>query len=187
MTFLPRSFLLAALVAGYCAVFTRLRAVDGARPFDPLEPRGRQVETATEAGRFDEAVPVALSLRESHDSDPDVLYWLGEIYRGLGRTADEIEMWREYARASTTPEEVCPALPLAYLRAGDTASALREFEACVSLAPDDPERLLDLAAEHARQGHIEQALFGYARAGALDPGDPRIPVRIAALQRGGSE
>jgi Flp pilus assembly protein TadD len=171
------------LLAGYGAAFLGLRHDRGATDFDPLDRHGRQVEVAIEIHRFADALPLALSLRKAYSNDPEVLYWLGEIYRGLDRTSDEIDAWREYARLSTTPEAVCPALPLAYARAGEASSALQEFERCATRAPDDPERLVDLAAEHARQGHAERALAVYRQARALDPGDPRIPRRIADLSR----
>ncbi len=180
---MARFLLFAALLSGYCAAFAHLGPPRRGPHFDPLDRQGRQIELAIEAGQFDEALPVARALRTTYPASLDVLYWLGETYRGLGRVADEIEAWREYARVSASPGDVCPALPLALARAGDPAGALREFEACVSHDPGDPDRLIDLAEEHARQGQVDRARIAYKQARALDPGDPRIPRRLAELPR----
>ncbi len=180
-----RIVVLAVLVAGYATMLVGVRGPAGNRAFDPLEHLGRQVETAIETGRFADALPTARSLRAAHPDDPTVLYWLGEIYRGLDQAANEAAAWRDYARASSTPDDVCPSLPLALTKAGDAAGALGAYEACVTYAPDDPERLVDLAAEYARRGQWDLARTTYQRVRDVDPGDPRIARRIAALGQDG--
>lgn len=181
-----RTVLLALLLAGYAATIVGVGGAGGERGFDPLQRQGRQVEAAIETGRFAEALPLAQELRRAHPADLTILYWLGEIHRGIGDAAAEAAAWQEYARASPTPYEACPALPIALTTIGDAAGAQQAYESCAAWAPDDPERLVDLAAALARRGDVERARAAYERVLAVDPGDPRIAGRIAALADGGT-
>jgi Flp pilus assembly protein TadD len=114
-----------------------------------------------------------------------ILYWLGEVYRGLGDASSEAAAWQQYARLSSTPAEVCPALPLALTKIGDAPGALQAYETCVGWEPDDPERLVDLAAEYERRGRMDLARATYQRVLTADPGDPRIARRMTALADAG--
>ena len=177
-----RSLLLALLLVLSAAPFLRGPA-SGDVGFDPLEARGRQVELAIETGRFSDGLPVALDLQRSHPDEPLVLYWLTEIYRGLGRPRDEVLAWQAYLRLSSAPEDACPWLAEAYAHAGDAEAALGQYRDCVSIDPDEPQRLLDLAAAQAARHQMSDALESYARAAALDPRDPAIPRLAGALHR----
>jgi Flp pilus assembly protein TadD len=155
-----RTLLAAALLAGYASLFLHVSAPVARRTFDPLEPRGRQVELAIETGRFADALPVARMLHAEYPTDLTVLYWMGEIYRGLGRAADEAASWQEYARHSGAPEAACPFLPIALAKSGDEIGALQAYERCVRAdrdALDDPEQWRDLAVEYERRGRMDLA------------------------------
>ena len=76
-----RRFTLALLLAGYALLFLQLPS-RGREPraFDPLEPRGREVERAIEAGDFERALPIAQELDGAYPDDPVITYWLAEIH-----------------------------------------------------------------------------------------------------------
>ena len=176
-----RSLLLAILLAGYASIFVRLPGAGPQGGFDPLSPRGRQVEEAIETDRFADALPVVLDLKRMYGDEPIVAYWLAETYRGLDRRRDEVEAWRAYIEVSSTPEQACPALAEALSQLGQHDNAIRELQQCVEREPDNPERLIDLAAAYARLQRSEEAFDAYTRAAELDPDDPRLPVYIREL------
>lgn len=163
------------MLLGLCATAFVRWPDAGERRFDPLSPPGRQVELAIETRRFADALPVALELRSAHPDDPVVLFWLAEIYRGLDQTEDELDTWDAFLRLSSAPWEACPWLPEAEARAGRVDAALQRYRDCVGFAPDNPQRLLDLAGAQLEHGHRDEASLTYAKAAALDPHDPAIP------------
>jgi Flp pilus assembly protein TadD len=99
--------------------------------------------------------------------------------RGLGRARDEAAAWEDYLRLASLPDAACPALGLAYARAGDPIRAIEAYERCAAAAPDDPERWLDLAVEYQARGRSSEATEAFRRAAALDPSDPRIPQAVS--------
>jgi Flp pilus assembly protein TadD len=183
---LRRSAILSVLLAGYATLFVQLPGWGGrSGSFDPLSPRGRQVEQGIETGQFAEALPVALDLQRASPREPLLAYWLAEIYRGLDRAGDEAQAWESYVALAVAPEAACPALGEAYARLGEHTTSLRAYERCAAWEPENPERLIDLAAALERQGHANVAADAYRRAAALDPSNPRVGSRIQALDRAG--
>jgi Flp pilus assembly protein TadD len=176
-----RSATLAALAAGYGWLWLSIGQSSFDRRFDPLNPRGRHVEEAIETGRFADALPVAFSLREAFPEQPQVWYWLAETYRGLDRPRDEADAWHTFVSMTPARPAACPAWPQAHARAGHDEAALRAYEQCVSFAPDDPERLIDLADALASHRRMDAARAAYARAAALDRADPRAALRLREL------
>jgi len=179
-----RRLILALLLAAYAAVFVRPPSVGGRSAFDPLEPRGREVERAIESSRFADALPIADDLRSEHADDPTVAYWRAEIFRGLGRARDEAAAWEDYLRLSHHPDAACPALGLAYREADEMARSLDAFERCAAAAPQDPERWMDLAGAYEKDGRPADASDAFHRAASLDPGNPRIPGSVTRTTAG---
>jgi tetratricopeptide (TPR) repeat protein len=174
------SVLWAVLLLGYVALFQGSRWTGGDR-LDPLAPAPREVEHAIAVGRFDDALPIALDLQRTYPDEPLVAQWLGRIYRGLGRRAEEASAWERFVAESSEPAEACPAIAHAYEALEDRARALAWFERCVGYGPDQPERLTDLAEAWERAGDRRQALDSYRRAARLDPGDPALVAQVARL------
>ena len=138
---MKRSLLFALLLAVYAAplgeAWWSSRAAS--RAFDALQPRPREVERAIAARRFADALPMAAGLERSYPREPLIAYWQAEIYRGLGRPAEEVAAWERYMALSPAygeaAEETCPALAEARERLGDRAGALRERARCAALDP----------------------------------------------------
>jgi tetratricopeptide (TPR) repeat protein len=176
-----RSATLAVLVAGYGCLWLSIGQSSFDRSFDPLNPRGRHVEESIATGRFADALPVVLSIREAFPDQPLVSYWLAEIYRGLDRPRDEAGAWDAFVALTPARLAACPAWPQAHARAGHDEAALRAYEQCVRMAPDDSERLIDLADALASRRKMDAARAAYARAAALDRADPRAALRLREL------
>jgi tetratricopeptide (TPR) repeat protein len=177
-----RGAVLAVLLGAYAGVFAAPHVLaPRTAAFDALTAHGRQIEAAIADTRFAEALPVALDLRQAYRSDPQILYWLGEIYHGLNRPREEAGAWEAYLLVSSAPWAACPAVAEVYERLGESARALAAYERCVAFDPDDPERLIDLAAALERRHEPAKALEVYRRADRLDTLDPRLTHRIQAL------
>jgi tetratricopeptide (TPR) repeat protein len=165
--------LLLVLALAYALIFVpvdRLRQ----RGFDPLAARPRVVEELLSAGQFAQALPLALELRTGFPREPEVLVWLAAIHHGLHDDRAEAAAWEEYLRMSSVPAAACPALPDAYTRIGSTSKALAAFERCLQQSPNDPDRMVDLAAAYEKAGRANDAVELYRQAAALDPYDPAL-------------
>ncbi len=175
--------LLALLFVAYAAVFVRLPAWSGApAAFDPLEPRGREVERAIAAGQFDAALPIAEDLLAAHAGNPTVLFWLAEIHRGRTRHAEEAAALERLFQATQHAESVCPALPEAYGHLGDAARALDAYERCAAAGASDAERWFDLANAYAAAGRTADAERAFATSRTIDPTNPRLPTSVTAVE-----
>jgi Flp pilus assembly protein TadD len=170
-----RTFILAVLLVGYGAVFLRLPSLGATRAFDPLEPRGRQVESDLAQGRFEDALPIALALEAAYPSESVIPRWLADIYHGLGRDADEARALERVLALTADAEAACPDLPIAYGQAAQPQDALAAYERCANLAPDNAERWLDLGAAYTSAGRDASAERAYETSRAIDPSNPRLP------------
>jgi tetratricopeptide (TPR) repeat protein len=180
-----RVAVLVVLLVAYAAFLERRLVSEGPARIDPVGPRAREVEQAIGTGRFADALPVALELGSS-SREPLVAYWLALIYHGLGRPADEIESWERFIDRGGAPADACPGLADAAARLGDAARALSTYERCVSLDPQEPERLIDLGDALERADRPREALDAFQRALALDSRNPVVDHRIERVKRGGA-
>lgn len=167
--------MLAVLLVGYAAVFVRLPSLSSSSAFEPLSPRGREVEHAIEERRFTDALPLAQELGRAYPDEPLISYWFGEIYRGLSQPRDEAAAWERVFEQTGSADAACPALPLAYARIPDASKSLEAYERCANAAPDDPERWLELGGAYALNGRPDEAMRAFERSRALDPTNPHLP------------
>lgn len=166
--------MLAVLLVGYAAVFVRLPSFASSTAFEPLSPRGREVERAIEERRFADALPLAQELVRAFPDEPLIAYWLAEIYQGLERPRDEAAAWERVLEQTTLADAACPALPLAYAGIPDVPRSLEAYERCATLAPDVAERWFELGEAYASNNRPDEATRAFTRARTLDPTDPRL-------------
>jgi tetratricopeptide (TPR) repeat protein len=175
--------LLVVLFLGYVTVFVRVPAAGlRLRPvFDPFEPRPRLVEQLIVGRQYAKALALAKELRVSFPNEPQVISELATIYHGLNNSKEEAAAWEDYLRVSGATAVACPALPDAYQRLGDRQQALKSYERCLVLDPENADRMLDLADAYQRSGRSSDAAELYLRASAVDPYNPVLAARIASL------
>ena len=113
----------AGLTAVYLFAYLGTTSGRGGDRLDPVGPAARQVERAIRSQRFADALPVALDAREAYPGDPLPSLWLGHIYRGLGRPADEAAAWEAFAALSGARDETCALVVGSYARFGDLSGA----------------------------------------------------------------
>jgi len=147
-----RSLLLLTAIVVYAAALGRQPGAGASTGFDPLAARPHAIERLIVAGRFAEALPQVIALRDSYPREPLVLMWLARARHGVGDWRAEAEAWEAYQRLSPVPAESCPALPEAYERLREADAALSAYERCAQFDPLDPGSLADLAAAYARRG-----------------------------------
>jgi Flp pilus assembly protein TadD len=171
-----RRLVLVILCAAYAvAFFGRPSFGPGRRAgFDPLDPRARRVEQAIEQQHFDDALVGLHELESTFPSDPTVAYWTAETQRGLGNAVEEAEAWERVLQQAKATGAACPALPLAYARAGDENRALDAYQRCATMTPGDPEHWVELAGAYRHVGRIAEASGALAKAHELDPSNPEL-------------
>ncbi|PWT80242.1 MAG: hypothetical protein C5B57_12530 [Blastocatellia bacterium] len=182
----PPAAIIVALFLAYLIFVARI-PLPGLRrhsAFDPLAARPHAVESLIVAKEYAAALPLALELRRSFPDEPQLIYWIAVIQRGLHDWSAEAQALEEYVRASATPEEACPALPEAYSHLGAASEALTAYERCLQFDPSDPDRLIDLAIAYERSERVREAIALYRRAAALDPFNPVLASRLSPLSEG---
>ena len=180
---MKRIILLAVVALLYGTVLAPPRAAVSRRGrIDPLTPKARSVEQAIAAGRFADALPVALEISRTYQDDPLPDLWLTTIYRSLDRPEDEAAHWERYVTHSSVPERACPAMAEAYARFAPRDRIVAAYARCAEIDARDPQRFIDLGTAYDVDGHRADALVAYRRARALDPADPSIARRIRAVE-----
>jgi len=183
-----RRLILALLLFANVGLFVRLPSMAAPdRAFDPLAPRGREVERAIAERQFERALPIARELQVAHPAEPVVAFWLAEVLHGLNQFADEASQWERVRQLTNHPDAVCPAIAEAYAHAGDDERALDRYEQCATDAAADAERWFDLAQAYAARGRAVDATRAYERSRALDPTNPRLPAPATSASREASE
>jgi tetratricopeptide (TPR) repeat protein len=178
-----RSTLLIALLTLYLAsalgptIAERMRR--GA--FDPFMATARALDERVAAGRYREALRLAIELEHAYPHEPQIPWMLARIHHGLEDAVSEAAAWERYVATSAAPDEACPALPEAYERAGRRAESLRAYEQCARFDPQDAEPLIDLGEAYARAGRPTDAAAAFERADQLDPDNPVPSRRLHAL------
>jgi hypothetical protein len=130
-----RTTLLIAVLLAYGVVLGRGQSgrLFGRTPLDPFAPRPKAVEQLIVAGRFADALPLAVELQASYPDEPLVVYWLARINHMLGRPSAEAVAWHDYVRLSKAPADACPAWPEALIHAGHVDEARAASDRCVEL------------------------------------------------------
>lgn len=111
--------------------------------------------SATPASSTAEAAPP----EDPNASDSDLRKEAAQAH-SAGQFRDEAKLWQQYMTRSATPQQACPAIGVAYERAGDLAASLEAFEKCVSLMPGNADLLVAFA-------HALQTKGDFARSGSL--------------------
>lgn len=129
---MTRLALLLGILAAYAAVLGRGPAARafGGRGFDVMSPQAAAVEQFIAAGRFDEALPIAKSLRAKYPDEPQVAYWIATVQQRLGHYAEAAEAWSEYVQTSAAPGDACPWWPEAYVASSQPDRARTAVAKC---------------------------------------------------------
>jgi tetratricopeptide (TPR) repeat protein len=158
----------------------------------PPDPEAEQAEAwmmasrdAFAAGRWDEALGPTQSLVERFPTQQVYADRLARIHFNLDRPSDEAAAWERYVLHSPTPEDACPAIGNAYLRAGERVRALNAFERCRDFDPMSAELWYFLGRAYQQAGEHERALEVFTEAVRVDPqhSDSRIGLASVLLGR----
>ena len=179
-----RTLLLVGLLMLYLASALRPAIEDRVHrgAFDPFLPAARALEQRLAAGRYAEALPLVDELDRTYPREAQLAFWRARVHHGLNDPAREAAAWERYVGLSPAPEDACPALPEAYVRAGKEAESLRAYERCAAFDQGDVVRLIDLGDAYASAHRMRDAIAQYERAAAIDPGDPNLASRLTALR-----
>ncbi len=112
-----------------------------------------------------------------------------DCYRALavllveqGRQEDAFTLLRRWAMRS--PHLADPKIELArlYEETGDLVAAKEQLLAALQVDPNNARALAALGHVRERQGDLVQALADYQRSLALNPSQPKVALRVTALQ-----
>lgn len=111
---------------------------------------------------------------------------LARIYFHLDKPVEEAAAWEQFVKSSSTPEDACPALAQAYVRAGDRAQSMKAFERCRDFDPMSAEGWFFLGQAYRRGGRTEEALATFREAVRIDPlhADSRVGLTGSLLASG---
>lgn len=107
---------------------------------------------------------------------------LADIYRHLGRPADEAATWETYMDRSPLPADACPFIGHAYRKLGKYDRALDAFERCYEADPRNAELAFFVGLGHEWTSRFDTAGEWYERAIAMAPPHYDSEVGLARLQ-----
>jgi tetratricopeptide (TPR) repeat protein len=138
------------------------------------------------AGHWEKALAPTRALVDHFPTQQVYSDRLARIYFNLSKPVEEAAAWEQFVRSSSTPEDACPAIGQAYLRAGKRDASLNAFERCRDFEPTSAEGWFFLGQAYQREGRNDEALQTFREAVRVDPihADSRVGLAGALLRAG---
>jgi tetratricopeptide (TPR) repeat protein len=151
-----------------------------------VEERIRSSRDEFAAGRWQAALGPTRALVEQFPTQQVYSDRLARIYFHLGQPVEEAAAWEQFVRSSSTPEDACPAMGQAYLRAGNRDASLHAFERCRDFEPSSAEGWFYLGRAYQREGRQADALQTFRESVRVDPqhADSRVGLAGSLLREG---
>ena len=127
-----------------------------------------------EDDRFSEAIPLLESVRESHPSDPAVLWNLGIASAATGRDASALEYWRLYRTVQPDDWRGIAKLVQTHQALGDLKARDRERDALFAFRRDSPDPAVKGLDRYCR----EQGMLGGRRVFVFEYFEPSGPMAV---------
>ena len=105
----------------------------------------RQTDKLIAAGRFADALPMALEAIREAPTDTTALRQLARSYAGLDRLAEEAATWEQFLATAPATDDVCVRLTDLYRRLLQPAQVLATVDRCEPFDPHQPELARDRA------------------------------------------
>jgi tetratricopeptide (TPR) repeat protein len=145
---------------------------------DALLVRSRE---AFAAGQWAKALEPTRQLVDRFPGQHVYLARQAEIYRELGRPADEAATWELFMDQSPQPADACPFIGHAYRKLGKYDEALKAFERCYAADPGNAELVFFVALGNEWSARLDTAQEWYERAIAIAPPHYDSEVGLARL------
>ena len=134
--------------------------------FEGLKSEGRLLATLL---RFEESKVLLDQAYARNTSDPEISYYLGIAYDGMGETRKARTAYEEAQRFAPFRSSAALRLGELLARAGDLSGAELHLDAAVRAAPDDARALEELVAIKNASGKSQEGLAIAQRGTALFP------------------
>ena len=141
--------------------------------------KGRQTKDAQELEKAETYYNLCLDRDPNHT---DCYRSLAVLLVEQGRKQDAFTLLERWNMRS--PHLADPKIELArlYEETGDLTAAKEKLLAALQVEPNNPRALAALGHVRERQGDLVQALADYKRSLAVNPAQPKVALRAAALQ-----
>ncbi len=141
--------------------------------------KGRQTKDAQELEKAETYYNLCLDRDPNHT---DCYRSLAVLLVEQGRKKDAFTLLERWNMRS--PHLADPKIELArlYEETGDLTAAKEKLLAALQVEPNNPRALAALGHVRERQGELVQALADYKRSLAINPAQPKVALRAAALQ-----
>ena len=146
---------------------------------DALLVRSRE---AVGAERWTAALEPTRQLVTRNGGQDVYLARLAEIYRRLGRPADEAATWEVFMDRSPAPADACPFIGHAYRKLGKYELAVRAFERCYEADPQNAELAFFVGLGNEWASRLDTGQEWYERASSLAMPHLDSEVGLARLQ-----
>ncbi len=162
--------------------------VGGESALAPEEARElvESVEANLESGNWQAALEESQRLQDAYPGSDRYVQHAARAYHGLQRYDDEAEAWELFFRIAPRPIDACPALGLAYAKAGARDRSIEALERCRALDADNADSVFFLGRAYERAGDYDRARELFERGFKLAPEyhDMRIGLARISLARG---
>jgi Flp pilus assembly protein TadD/quercetin dioxygenase-like cupin family protein len=147
----------------------------------------RLIRALVAGGKPEEALPVALKLREDGRASPGLMQQIGDLLATAGRDKDAERAYSEIVEFAPHDPAARQLLGDIYLRHGWYELAYRQYRTLTEMRPDDPLATLRFAAAAAGAGRTDESLRLERKVsggeGEPGPTDPRRWARLWSAAR----
>jgi tetratricopeptide (TPR) repeat protein len=149
-------------------------ALEQAEEIDPGSVNAAiiRVELLVKQGQLEEAVKHLEDLVSKHRERMDLKVRLAQLYGGVGRKADALNIYREVSRHEPSAS-IFYVIGLLLYDAGEVDEALVAWEQCVKEDPYFTESRLATANHYSSNGELQRALDLVTEALEMAPKDPQ--------------
>lgn len=128
------------------------------------------------AGKFEEARRAAIRAKEIAPNDPRIALLSGNLYQEVGDPERAIDAYKEGQALSPTDPTLTYNLAISYLKQGNIAEAISEFQKVIQISPNSHPALLSyghLAGIYYQREDYNRAEFYFREVIRLKTGDAK--------------
>ena len=131
-------------------------------------------------GALAEAVPIYESLIEDHPENPEINYYLAELYAEQKDFLKAVEVYNNLELGVGIDKDISVRKYQLYEAAGEEKKGVEEIERLIEKFPSDAAYPILLGSIYLEKGHPDKAYENYQRAAEIDPDDSDLLVAMVS-------
>ena len=147
----------------------------------PRTPEENNAETLINRGKHEQALPILQMILIKTPDNPRVHYLIGRVYSAKGELFSAIKHLEEVIRVDEHFYNAYYLLAQNYAKVNLLEDAIKNYLIFFAVKPSAGVAV-EIARVYERKGNNEIAKQYYAKANTMNPGNPNLQSRLAAVQ-----